>query len=269
MFSSSTLPASKPFPKRSFAMGRAVMALMLREMSTTYGRSPGGYLWAVLEPVAGIALLTLVFAAAFNSPPLGVSFAMFYATGMMPFMMFNDLHNKIATSLLYSKQLLTYPTVTYIDAILARFFLNLITQLLVSYLVLGGIMMFMETRIAPNMPIIILAFSVTACLALSLGILNAYLFTRFPVIHRGWSIIMRPMFILSGIFMLLEMVPTPYDGWLWWNPLIHTIGLMRAGFYDVYNPTYISLSYVLGICGICCALGLVFLKRNHRELINN
>ena len=47
-------------PRRRFASLRAIAALVLREMSTTNGRSPGGYLWAILEPAAGIALLTIV-----------------------------------------------------------------------------------------------------------------------------------------------------------------------------------------------------------------
>ncbi len=62
--------------------GRAVMALILREMATSYGRSPGGYAWAVLEPLAGIALLTVVLSVAFHAPPLGSSFALFYIFGL-------------------------------------------------------------------------------------------------------------------------------------------------------------------------------------------
>ena len=57
------------------------MALIIREMATTYGTSPGGYLWALLEPVAGIALLTFVFTLALDTPPLGQNFAFFYASG--------------------------------------------------------------------------------------------------------------------------------------------------------------------------------------------
>ncbi|MEL6475009.1 MAG: sugar ABC transporter permease, partial [Pseudomonadota bacterium] len=34
--------------RRRFASLRSIIALMLREMATSYGRSPGGYLWAVL-----------------------------------------------------------------------------------------------------------------------------------------------------------------------------------------------------------------------------
>ena len=39
---------------------RVVFALIIREMSTTYGRSAGGYIWAILEPVGAIALMSLV-----------------------------------------------------------------------------------------------------------------------------------------------------------------------------------------------------------------
>ena len=48
-------------PRRRLASARAIGALILREMSSSYGRSPGAYVWAILEPVAGIALLSLVF----------------------------------------------------------------------------------------------------------------------------------------------------------------------------------------------------------------
>ena len=47
---------------------RTLVALVMREMSTTYGRSALGYLWAILEPVAGIMLLTAIFSLAFRAP---------------------------------------------------------------------------------------------------------------------------------------------------------------------------------------------------------
>ena len=92
--------------------GRAVMALILREMATSYGRSPGGYAWAVLEPLAGIAPLTVVLSVAFHAPPLGSSFALFYATGLVPFLFYNEISTKVAQSINFSRPLLAYPSVT-------------------------------------------------------------------------------------------------------------------------------------------------------------
>jgi capsular polysaccharide transport system permease protein len=246
---------------------RSVLALMLREMSTTYGRSPGGYIWAVIEPAAGIALLTVVFTAAFNNPPIGISFPMFYATGVLPFMMFADLQGKVARSLLFSKQLLSYPTVTFVDAILGRFLLNMTTALLVGYLLFTGIYVVLETRVTPNLPLIVLAYVMAACLGLGIGTLNAFLFTRFDACQHAWSILMRPMFIISGIFLPYEAVPQPYRDYLWYNPLVHVIGMMRKGFYGTYDGTYVSVTYVMLISLICLAMGLLLLRRHHQDLL--
>lgn len=255
--------------RRPFASLRAISALILREMATSYGRSPGGYLWAILEPAAGITLLSLVFAAAFRSPPIGISFPMFYATGMLPFVLFSDVQSKAALSLMFSKQLLAYPTVTFLDALVARFILNLMTQLMVSYIVLTGCIVMFDTRVSPDLPVIITAFAMTALLALGIGTLNCFLFTRFNVMQRAWSILMRPMFIISGIFFLFETIPDPYQDYLWYNPLIHVIGLMRRGFYSNYDASYVSLPYVSAISLVCLFLGLLFLRRYNRELLNN
>ena len=47
-----------------FPMARTIGALVMREMSSTYGKSTGGYLWVILEPIAGIVLLTVIFSIA-------------------------------------------------------------------------------------------------------------------------------------------------------------------------------------------------------------
>ena len=126
---------------------RAITALILREVATAQGRVAGGYLWAVAEPVAAVALLSVVFAMAFAAPPLGQSFALFYATGYLPFMLHADLAQKIGVALRFSRPLLSYPAISWIDAILARFLLNLLTQAVIIVVVLGGLAMFVQDRL--------------------------------------------------------------------------------------------------------------------------
>ena len=130
----SPAPVMVPHSMRQSTL-RAVSALILREVSTTYGRSPGGYVWAVLEPAAGIALLTLIFSVGFRSPPLGTNFALFYAAGLLPFLMYSDISGKLGQTIQFSRALLAYPRVTFLDALMARFLLNMMTQLVVHGLV--------------------------------------------------------------------------------------------------------------------------------------
>jgi len=254
--------------RRKFASARAICALILREISTSYGRAPGGYLWAIVEPAAAIALLTTIFALGLHAPPIGQNFALFYATGMLPFAAFSNISTKIAAAINYSKALLAYPSVTYIDAILGRFSLNILTEIIVSLIIITSLLMIYDTRITPELPQITFAFFLTAILALGIGTLNCFLTSMYPLWQRVWSVITRPLFLVSGTLFILEIVPQPYRDVLWYNPVIHVVSMMRAGFYPGYNAPWASPLYVMLISGISFTIGLVFLHRYHRDILH-
>lgn len=247
---------------------RSVAALALRETATSYGRSPGGWLWAVIEPLAAIALLSFAFSLAFRAPPLGTSFALFYATGFLPYMVFHDLAQKLATAIRFSKPLFTFAAVTYVDALAARFLLNGLTHLLVSALVIGALLAMGRTGAHPEPAGIALAYAAAAALAAGAGTLNCYLFTAFPAWERLWTIAMRPMFIISGVVFLFEDVPARFQPIVAWNPLYHVTGQMRAAIYPAYDPDYLSLPYVFALAAGLAVLGLLFLNQFHDELIH-
>jgi capsular polysaccharide transport system permease protein len=246
---------------------RTVTALVLREMSTTYGKSAGGYLWAILEPVAGIALLSLVFSLVMRNPAIGNNFTLFYATGVMPFTIFSGSVNKLAQALNFSRQLLAYPTVTYIDAILARFFLYMLTEIMVWGVVLVGILVLFDTRVIPDPEIIAGAMLLSGFLGLGVGTLNCYLTTQFPLWQQIWGVLMRPMLILSCVMFVFDSIPHPFRDWLWFNPVVHLVGLTRHGFYTGYDAPYVSVAYVMAISAVCFVIGLVLLHRNYRLLM--
>ncbi len=150
---------------------RTIIALMLREMTTTYGRSPGGYLWALLEPIGSITMLTLVISAGLRlrQPSLGISFVLFYATGMLVFQMYLRSQQKISQSISYSRSLLRYPAVTVFDAIAARFLLGVITHAGVFFLVMAGVLILFDTRAIIDPGPIFLSLAMAAVLALGIG----------------------------------------------------------------------------------------------------
>lgn len=198
---------------------------------------------------------------------MGISFPVFYATGMLPFLMFIDVHGKLAQALNYSKQLLAYPSVTFVDALAARFLLNLLTQIMVGYIIFTVLLVSFEHRTTVSLSEVIIAYAYTALLALGFGTFNCYLFIRFPIWQQAWSIINRPLFILSGIFILFDSIPQPYQDWLWWNPLIHVIGMMRAAFYPTYDAEYADPAYIALLSLTMLAAGMLLLRKNYRDLL--
>lgn len=263
------LPQTRPRPRRfSLLAPRAILALILREMSTTYGRSPGGYVWAVLEPAAGIALLTIIFSLGFRSPPLGTNFAFFYASGVLPLMTFYDLNNKLSQSLIFSKGLLEYPRVTFADALLARVIVAVITQVMVHFIVLMVILNLYDVHTSMDFNKILAAYGLLLALGVGVGVFNSFLIVAFPLWQTIWAVLTRPLFIISCIFFLFESVPQPYRDILWYNPLVHVIGLMRDGYFPFYRPNYVSPIYVITFGAIPGMLGLLLLRRYHREILD-
>lgn len=251
-----------------FAGTRAISALMLREMSTTYGRSPGGYLWAILEPVAAVALLSFVFSYALQTPPIGNNFSLFYATGYLILSAFNGLNQKLGIAIRFSKPLLAYPKVSYMDAVLARFVLNALTQALVIFIVLAGIILVMDLQVTISFPRVLHAFLMLLALSFGVGVLNCFLISMFPVWQQIWSILTRPLFIISGIFFLIDNLPESYRDILLYNPLAHVIMQMRSGFYATYDAPLVSAAFVYLTALICAAFGLLMLRRYHRTIVN-
>jgi len=246
---------------------RTIIALVLREMGATYGQSPGGYVWAIVQPIGIIVILSIGFSLLVRSPSLGTSFLLFYATGFLPFDMYSILTQKISAALKYSRPLLAYPRVTWLDAILGRFVLNVLTLLTVSCVVIVAIMVFVDSRTVLDLRYIALGFGLAAILGLAVGIMNCLLIGLFPVWAIVWSVLTRPMFIASGVLFLYEDLPSGAQAILWWNPVLHATGLMRKGFYSTYNGSYISLQYSFGVAMVMIVVGLLFMRSNHQRIL--
>lgn len=254
-------------PKLRFQGPRAVAALILREMTTTYGRSPGGYIWAIAQPVAFIVILALAFSLLLRSPPLGTNFTMFYATGLLPLRMFQALTTNVGGALQFSKPLLGYPRVTFIDAILGRAILTVLTQLVIGLIILGGISLYYENSDIMTPEIIVEAYVMVIILGIGIGTLNCFLFTLLPIWRVLWGITTGPLILLSAVLYLFENLPLTAQNFLWYNPLVHATGLMREGFYSTYSPSYISVPFMLACSLIPAFFGVMMLRRYGRSIL--
>jgi capsular polysaccharide transport system permease protein len=264
-----TLSEPRPPPGAARPRGqrlRVIAALVIREMGTRFGRSSGGYLWAIAEPLGGIVLLSVAFALALRSPPLGSSFMLFYATGIVPFTMFNSMARGVAQAVSSNRGLLNYPVVTLLDAVIAKVILNAVTLIVIAAVLFAGIILLDDLYVTLDLAAAALGLVLAAVFGIGVGMVNCVLFGFFPTWKNVWSVLTRPLFIVSGIFYIIEVAPPKLQDVLWFNPLVHAIAVMRTGFYATYDPQDISLAYVFGI-----ALGLIlvggYLLRRHEVFL--
>lgn len=264
------LAPAMPRPHRgpvSFQRLRVLFAMIVRETGTKFGRSYGGYFWAIAEPLGGIVMLTLGFSIALREPPMGNNFALFYATGVIPFMLFSNVSRSVASAIQTNRGLLRYPVVTPLDTVFSKFILDVLTMFMVAVLLYSGVILFYGLEVDFDAGSAALAFILAALLGLGLGTLNCVLFGFFPTWKNVWGVLTRPLFLMSGMFYTFQSLPVVLQDVLWWNPLIHVVGLMRAAFYSGYEAEYASPLYVLGISGILFVIGAYLLRRHASVLI--
>lgn len=265
----STSSAARLRPARPrYRWARVLAALVIREMATRFGRSAGGYLWAILEPLGGILLLSVAFSLALRTPPLGTSFILFYASGIIPFNMYNAMARSVAQAISSNRGLMGYPVVTALDAVFAKFALTFLTTLLTSTILATGIILFFRLHVTLDPGALGAAFCLAALLGLGVGTMNCVLFGLYPTWKNVWSVVTRPLFILSGVLFLFESAPPRFQAALWWNPITHVVSLMRSGFYGSYDPHFVSYPYVIGFGLTLFVVGAYLLRRHTRLLLD-
>src|SRR3546814_16418763 len=82
--------------RSSFGMVRAVVfALVLREMQTRFGARRMGAFWMLFEPIAHVILMLFIFGFIRGREVPGMEFPVFFATGIIPFLMLRNLTLRI------------------------------------------------------------------------------------------------------------------------------------------------------------------------------
>ena len=246
---------------------RSIAALMMREMSTTYGRSPGGYLWALLEPVAGLAVMAFAFTFLVRTPPLGTNFVLFFATGLLPLGMYQAVAGNVGNALRFSRPLLAYPAVSYLDAILARIAVAAMTQTLVLAVILTGIFLVWDLPLTLDIPIMADALIMAIALGVGVGLVNSFLSMLFPIWLTVWAVVNRPMFLISGVLFLPDALPAAVRELVYLNPVAHVVSRMREGVYANYDAVHVDRLYGYGIALGLTTLGLLLLYRRHNDLL--
>jgi capsular polysaccharide transport system permease protein len=246
---------------------RVLFALLMREMTTRYGRSAGGYVWAVLEPAGTLAMLSLVFSFIARRPALGDNFPIFFATGYMAFHFYMDISRAVSASVTANRALLTFPRVTIMDTIIARFLLQLVTLSFVTIVIFAALLAIFDDQIVIEFRSVFLAVALASFLGLSVGVLNSVLFTWSPTWKTTFGIVNRPLFLISGVFFTYEDMPRAVQDLLWWNPLIHVTAIMREGFYPIYDPAWVSVAYVIFFSAAPFLVGALLMRALRAKML--
>ena len=235
-------------------MSRVVLAVLLREMQTRFGKNRLGYLWALFEPVLHVSVYLTVFILLGRSTPLGDSLPLFLITGVTPWLLFSHVLDRTMRAVDGNRALLTYPHVMPLDLIIARSVLEAATKIVVFVILCAGCYVGFGPFAVERPLDVLAALASLALIGAGVGMIAAAIAAAFPTFDRLFPAIKRPLYFTSGVFFLAERLPPQARDWLALNPLLHAIEWLRSAFFPDFESTVANPLYPVAFG--CCALFL-------------
>lgn len=246
---------------------RVVWALMLRETKTLFGKHKLGYLWAVINACFQVGVFWGIRAFAGFQPPHGMSTPVFLLGGFIPwFIVSNSISNGMS-AIWANRSLLTYPQVFPLDVLLARVLLQAAMQTVVLGILLVVARAFGQHVVIEHPHAILLSLFLALLLGLGGGALCSAFNLMWPTTAQLVPMLMRLLFFTSGLFFSVVDLPLSAQKVLYFNPITHTIELLRQGFVDSYGGGYISLGYAFSFALVLLVFGLL-LERYSRHYLD-
>lgn len=226
-------------------------------------------LWVFLEPAAQLAIILALFTFIGRDGGYGVSFALFLLTGiaMLSIVTRGMLQVGSAVQALRSPRRL--PEIGVFADPLAALLFTLFTAAIYTAVIAWCIGRWQYVQIIPVAPHLVLeALGFAALLAFGLGIVKGYSARFAPVVMRTLAIFSRTLLFISGIFYIPSYMPPFIRDWLYWNPVIHVVELMRRGVYGEDYPSLLLDKVYLGACALgLAAFGMVVLWADRRRVL--
>ncbi len=248
---------------------RVLAALVRRETRAHFGERRLGYLWAVIEPALHLLVYMVLFTYILRrNNPVGGSLPFFIVTGIIPYFLYYKQATYVALSVISNKSLLNLPLVKPFDVLVARAILEAATYLLVGFIMLFALYLTGVSQAVPGDPLAVAeAIGGIVTFGFGVGMINAVLRVFIPNWLTLFAFFLGPLWLLSGIFFLVDEVPEPARGYLLYNPILQFIIWFRSGFYLGYSHTYLDRGYALVWSTACLVLGLVLVRVAHRKLL--
>ena len=249
---------------RIFAHRALFFSFVGRELRNRYAGSISGALWAVLHPIAQLAIFAFVFAAIFRSRAGTLDesqFIAFYATGLWPWLAFREGLARGTSSLQNAAHLIkkiAFPNELIVAAaVTATFVVHM-----------GGFALALVALKIFNQPIDFTGLPVAfvACMSLYIAALGLSLaLSAIQLIIRDVEQVLGPildlLFFLTPILYPLAAVPVPLQPLVGANPL--TFLLERLHDALVFKPGWPEAgdAIALGCAALVLMIGYGVFKR--------
>jgi capsular polysaccharide transport system permease protein len=189
--------------------------------------------------------------------PYGDSAALWFATGIVPWIAFSYMSRIIMYGIVTNRPMLNFPRVKILDVLFARAIVEALSAGCVI-LILAMIFWAYGIDFVPIYPAeACFAVGASMLLGLGAGVINAIIATAYPFWVTVYNLLTIFLWLVSGVFFVASALPSAVRYPLSFNPVVHGIEWMRSAYYEGYSGLFLDKTYVVGTALILLSIGLL------------
>lgn len=246
---------------------RVLKALMLRELTTRFGRENIGFLWIMLEPLLFAVLVGLLWRVMKGPIEYGVDIVAFVVSGYIPLVLFRSSVSRAVSSFTANSGLMYHRQIKVLDIILVRFTLELIGHMMAYLIVAMTLGTFGMFPVPYDIGFMILGWFYFSSFTLAVTLVIAASSEMSEMVEKFVPVSTYLMIPFSGTFYLVSFLYPSAAEVVLWSPPVHAMEMMRHGLFGPSIDAKFDLIYLWKFTLPCLALGLLMCRTVRRRLV--
>jgi capsular polysaccharide transport system permease protein len=257
---------------RSLAQGwriqvRVIKALVIRELSTRFGRENIGFLWMMIEPLLFPALVAVMWRLLRGPQEHGISIIAYVITGYVPLTLFRHAVSRSAGVFTANSSLMYHRQIRLLDFIMVRYLIEVIGSMM-SYLLIMGILIYFDLFPVPyDLGLFFIGWFLYCGFTFSICLILAPLSEMSDVIEKFLPVVTYVMIPFAGTFNQTSWLPPKLREYMLWSPFVDTMELMRYGVFGHEVDPYYDLNVPIAATVFCLVIGLGLCRTVRRRLV--
>lgn len=244
-----------------------ISALMLRELTTRFGRENIGFLWVMAEPLLFAVLVGIMWRSLKGPFEFGLDIIAFVMTGYLPLVMFRSAVHRGVKTFTANGGLMYHRQIKILDLLLVRFMIELIGHSM-AYVFIGTLLAVFGFFPRPyDLGFILLGGLYYSLFTFSIVLLVAPLSEMSEVVEKFIPVTTYMMIPFSGAFYLMSALAPDARALLLYSPPVHGMEMMRYGVFGPSIDPHFDYLYPLAFCLPCIAVGLALCRIVRKTLV--
>ncbi|WP_131196980.1 ABC transporter permease [Lichenihabitans psoromatis] len=230
--------------KRALAVQRRVLvALMIRQLMTKYGRSNIGFLWLVLEPMILCSGVLVVRSLISGGEENGVPLISLLVTGYIPLTLWRHLSSAGTFFLRRNGSMLYHRDITLLDCAFAHFFLELGGCTIAFLIVYWSLFTMHLIEPIYDIGLMVSGWLLMGTLAFGLMVTFGVLTEFYEASERFIQPFQYLFLPICGFFYMVSWLPDYAQELAWYVPTVHCYEMIRGGLFGPSVETHFTPWY--------------------------